>query len=1002
MTMKSSDHGNWSRTTVMSGFQRYGLATISCGVALAVAWLINAPTSCFILAVMVSSLYGGKGPGLLSVGLSALAFDYFFLPPRFHLTLEPFSDLQFAAFLAAALLITGLIEAKRRVEAARVEVSLRAQKSESYLAEAQRLSQTGSFGWNASTGELFWSEETFRITGYDPSVPLTFDLLFERIHPEDRASVREVLDRAIQSGGDLDFEHRFLLPDGAVKSVHVRARAARDKGGALQFIGSVMDITSRVRAEENLRRSEAYLAEAEKLSHAGSWAWDPYRRKTTYWSAEMFRLYRRDPSLGPLSDEELGAIHDSENWARVLAQAERAVREKLTVDVTCRVSFPDGAHKHIRLVGYPAVNAKGEVFELFGIGIDVTEPYESKVALESAFAQVQESENRLRLIIDTIPGLVATMTPSGEVESMNQRLMNYHGKTLEEMKDWLSRVHPEDRALAAERWRRSVETGDPFDVEERSQRADGVYRWFHARGLPLRDTEGHIVRWYILLTDIDDRRRAEEALRASEHNLRMIVDSIPALVTTMTPAGDTETVNEQLVAYTGQTFEELKNWQKKLHPEDRERVAENWRRALETGNPHDGNERIRRADGVFRWFHARGLPMRDADGRIMRWCILLTDIEDRINAEEALRSSERELSLIIETIPALVWSAAPGGELTYVNRRVLEYTGTTLETLARDGWTNFLHPDDFEPTVIAWSHSVATGQQHEIQYRLRRRDGEFRWFHVLGQPARDSEGRVTRWYGLLIDIDDRKKIEEALRATQTRLSRATQIATVGELAASIAHEVNQPLAAVVANGHACLRWLSAQPPNLGKAHEAVERIVRDGKDAGEVVRRIRALFKRATFEKTTLELNEIIREVLGLLQSETVKRRVTVETDLDRDLTPVTGDRVQLQQLTLNLLLNGIEAMDPVLDRPRKLFVRSRRHGQDSALVEIRDCGIGLKDPDKVFEAFFTTKENGMGMGLAICRSIVEAHNGRLWAASGEGAGTTFSFTLPLHTSGTL
>jgi len=358
--------------------------------------------------------------------------------------------------------------------------------------------------------------------------------------------------------------------------------------------------------------------------------------------------------------------------------------------------------------------------------------------------------------------------------------------------------------------------------------------------------------------------------------------------------------------------------------------------------------------------------------------------------------------MIVETIPALVWCAAPDGALTYVNQRVLEYTGATGDALAQAGWTDFLHPDDLGPTVEAWSRAVATGQQHDIQYRLRRANGEFRWFHVLGQPVRDSEGRVTRWYGLLIDIDDRKNIEEALRITQTRLSRATQIATVGELAASIAHEVNQPLAAVVANGHACLRWLSAQPPNLAKAHEAVERIVRDGKDAGEVVRRIRALFKRATVEKTTLELNDIIREVLGLLQNETVKRRVTVETDLDKDVTPVAGDRVQLQQLTLNLLLNGIEAMDPVLDRPKKLFVRSRRRNPDSVLVEIRDCGVGLKDPDKVFEAFFTTKENGMGMGLTICRSIVEAHNGRLWAKSGEGVGTTFSFTLPLHTSGTL
>jgi PAS domain S-box-containing protein len=1000
MTMRSSDR-NWSRTTVMSTFKRYGLATISCGAALGAAWLIDGPSPCFFLAVMVSSLYGGKGPGFLSVGLSTLAFDYFFVPPLFSLHVAQSSSyLRLAVFVGATLFITGLIEAKRRVEAARLEASLRAQKSESYLAEAQRLSQTGSFGWNASTEELFWSEETFRITGYDPGVTPTLELLFDRIHPEDRLSVREELDRTLQSGGNVDFQRRFLMPDGAVKWVHVLAHAVREEDGAVRYIGSVMDITGRVRAEENRRRSQAYLTEAEKLSHAGSWAWDPHRRKTTYWSAEMFRLYRRDPSLGPLSEEELGAIHDPENWARVLVQAEGAVREKLTVDVTCLVSFPDGAHKHIRLVGYPAVNAKGEVTELFGIGLDVTEQHESKVALESALARVQKSETRLRLIIDTIPGLVATMTPSGEVELMNQRLMNYHGKTLEEMKDWLSRVHPEDQALAAERWRRSVETGDPFDVEERSLRADGVYRWFQARGQPLRNADGQIVRWYILLTDIDDRRRAEEALRASEHNFRLIVDSIPGYVTAQRPSGEVELANQPFQAYSGKTADELKDWVQILHPNDREGVISQWRASLEAGDPLDTEVRIRRADGVYRWFHARVDPLRDTQHQIVRWYSLLTDIEDRKNTEEALRRSEQELSLIVETIPALVWCAAPDGALTYVNQRVLEYTGATSDALAQAGWTNFLHSDDLGPTVEAWSRAVATGQQHDFQYRLRWADGEFRWFHVLGQPVRDSEGRITRWYGLLIDIDDRKNIEEALRNTQARLSRATQIATVGELAASIAHEVNQPLAAVVANGHACLRWLSAQPPNLGKAHEAVERIVRDGKDAGEVVRRIRALFKRATAEKTTIELNEIIREVLGLLHNETTRRRVTVEADLEKELTLVAGDRVQLQQLTLNLLLNGIEAMDPVLDRPRKLFVRSKRQNPDNVLVEIRDYGVGLKDPDRVFEAFFTTKENGMGMGLAICRSIVEAHDGRLWAASGEDAGTTFSFTLPLHSDG--
>jgi PAS domain S-box-containing protein len=334
-----------------------------------------------------------------------------------------------------------------------------------------------------------------------------------------------------------------------------------------------------------------------------------------------------------------------------------------------------------------------------------------------------------------------------------------------------------------------------------------------------------------------------------------------------------------------------------------------------------------------------------------------------------------------------------------MNERILGYFNTGLEGVVGSAWSNFLHPDDFDRAIREWSIAVATGRRHESEFRLRLPNGVYRWFQSISEPLRDPEGRILRWYGLVLDIDDRKNMEEALRRTQTRLSRATQIATVGELSASIAHEINQPLAAVVASGHACLHFLSAQPPNLAKAYEAAESIVRDGKEAGEVVRRIRALFKREAVEKVMLDLNDLIGEVLRILGGETTRRRVALETDLGKDLPRVAGDRIQLQQLVLNLLLNGMEAMDPILDRPRKIFVRSKRDSPETVLVEVRDCGVGLKDPDRVFEAFVTTKESGMGMGLAICRSIVEAHNGRLWAASGEGPGATFCFTLPLTLS---
>ena len=245
-------------------------------------------------------------------------------------------------------------------------------------------------------------------------------------------------------------------------------------------------------------------------------------------------------------------------------------------------------------------------------------------------------------------------------------------------------------------------------------------------------------------------------------------------------------------------------------------------------------------------------------------------------------------------------------------------------------------------------------------------------------------------------IESKRRSEEALRRTQAQLSRATRFATVAELAASIAHEISQPLSAVVANGLACVQWLSAEPPNMINAKVAAERIVRDGKDAGEIVSRIRALFRKTALEKVDLNINDLIDEVLRLIQRETVEKRIAIETDLEKRLPPALGDRVQLQQVIFNLLLNGIEAMETVTDRPKRLLIRSNMQNADAILVEIRDSGTGLVDSERVFEAFYTTKEKGMGMGLSICRSIVEAHGGRLGTMPAQGPGTTFFFTLPL------
>ena len=295
----------------------------------------------------------------------------------------------------------------------------------------------------------------------------------------------------------------------------------------------------------------------------------------------------------------------------------------------------------------------------------------------------------------------------------------------------------------------------------------------------------------------------------------------------------------------------------------------------------------------------------------------------------------------------------------------------------------------------AWARARETETPFNVTSRVRGADGSYRWFQTRAEPMRDGSGHVVHWYGVDVDIDDRKKAEEALRATQAKLSQASQIATVAELSASIAHEINQPLASVVTNAQACQTWLSHDPPNLERARATLERIIRDGHSAAEVVRRLRALFKEAAPVKALLDINQIVAEVLRVLSDQLRDNAITVETDLDADLPLIGVDHVQIQQTLINLVHNAIEAMDGVADRAKSLHLRARRQGDD-LLIQVRDSGSGIEDPTLIFEPFFTTKGSGMGMGLSICRSIVEAHGGRVWATANEDAGMTFSVALPL------
>jgi PAS domain S-box-containing protein len=365
-----------------------------------------------------------------------------------------------------------------------------------------------------------------------------------------------------------------------------------------------------------------------------------------------------------------------------------------------------------------------------------------------------------------------------------------------------------------------------------------------------------------------------------------------------------------------------------------------------------------------------------------------------------VQRESRRLRDVIETIPAYVWSAQPDGSVDFVNRRWLEFSGFSLNQAIGWGWADALHPEDRGHLVEGWRAAIAAGKAMEAEARMCGADGQYRWLLFRSVPQRDRSGKIVKWYGKSIDITELKRAEEErerLHELESELAHLNRVSMMGELSSSIAHEVNQPLAGIVSNGSAGLRFLSGDTPDVEETREALRDIVRDGKRAGEIIRRIRALTKRTELPREKLDLNETIREVVPLVGDEAKKNSVTIRTQLAGEVSPVLGDRVQLQQVLLNLVINAIQAMSSVSDRAHQLVISTRNIDHDQVQVTVEDSGIGL-DPDKIsriFEPFYTTKSGGMGMGLSICRSILHSHGGRLWATANEGPGASFHFTLP-------
>jgi PAS domain S-box-containing protein len=486
-----------------------------------------------------------------------------------------------------------------------------------------------------------------------------------------------------------------------------------------------------------------------------------------------------------------------------------------------------------------------------------------------------------------------------------------------------------------------------------------------------------------------------ENLRRSEQELRTLIEAIPAYVGTALPDGSVDFMSQSWLDYTGLSREQSTGWgwASVLHPEDFDRVVANWRVALLTGAPVGHELRCRQANGTYHWFLYRGLPFRDDWGDIVKWYGTFTNIDALKETESALQMREHELLGIIETVPSMVWSTSPIGESTHLSHRLREYWGTRVEEIANRGWERFIHPDDREETAKAFDRAISSGEPYSAVHRMRRADGEYRWHHSMGEPLRDPGGKIIQWYGLSVDIDDRKRAEDHLRDTRIKLAKASRLGTVAELAASIAHELNQPLMSILANAQAAKRWLNSDQSNLTEVNSSIERTIRDARAADERMQHIRALFKQESFVKKDVNIPDIIREVVRVVQEDPKKRDVPIECHFEEVLPAVSIDQIQIQQVFINLIVNAIEALEGQQVAP--LVILRATTDSNGMLVQVIDNGPGVDDPDRIFDAFMTTKAQGMGIGLAVSRTIVEAHGGRLWAENNNTGGAIFNVALP-------
>ncbi len=859
---------------------------------------------------------GAAIPIMHYTGMAAASFMPSGMPPDLSHAVS-ISTLGTAGIAAATFIVLGLVlltsSLDRRFAAQTLELQEeKLQRSEAYLAEAQRLSRTGSFGWRVSTGEIIWSEETFRIFQYDRTTTPTVELILRRVHPEDVALVKQTIERASQDGKNFEHEYRLLMPDGSVKYLRVVAHTLSDESGSVEFIGAVTDITERKRAEEALQQSESNLAEAQRLTHTGSWAWQVAGREALHLSGEWYRIYGFDPEEGmPGWEERLQRVHP-EDRAKWQGAIDRAIVEKSEYKVEFRILLPDGTVKYIHTVGHPVLNASGDLTEFVGSATDVTERRRVEEALRRSEGYLAQAQSL------TQSGSWAWNVRTG-TRFWSQETFRIFGcdpaKVTPTWSDILERVHPEDRLAIVQQAQVESTLKEDSEFDFRIVLPDGTIKHLHSIAHPVMDESGEITEIVGTLMDVTRRKRGE-ALRDGESRvLEMIARDAPL-----------------------------------------EETLDNLVRVLE------------------------------AQFAGLLCSVLLLDEDGQHTRHGAAPSLPEPY---VKAINGLCIGPNAGSCGTAMYRREPVVVTDILQDPLWESYRDMAEPYGLR---ACWSTPILAHSGNAL--------GSFAMYYREPRSPSPAETRAlemaTHLAGIAIERKLAREERERLRQAQGELAHINRVTTMGELTASLAHEVNQPIAAAVTDANTCLRWLTRDHPDLEEAREASSRVVKDATRAAEIIARVRLVFKKGVAQRELVDVNELIREMIILLRNEISRHSISVRTELAETLPQVMGDRVQFQQVMMNLIMNSIDAMKDV-EGTRELTINSRRAEGEQIMVSVSDTGVGLPSlqADQIFNAFFSTKAHGTGMGLRISRSIIESHGGRLWATDNSPRGASFNLTLP-------